>query len=198
MAIKGLVFDKDGTLFHYEGTWAVWCENVLNDLSDGNRDLKGALAAAVGFDLEAQKFLPGSLIVNASAGEINGVWLDMLPGKTMEDVDAIAIKHLEQLPSLPVCDLHSLFSGMKKQGLKLGIATNDYEQAAWQQLRTEGIAELFDFVAGFDSGHGAKPAAGPLHAFGAATGLAMSAASAGPVRTPMFIPTAAARPAPRS
>ena len=174
MAIKGLVFDKDGTLFHYAGTWVVWCENVLNDLAEGDADKKQELADAVGFDVENQAFLPGSLIVNASAGEINGVWLDLLPGKTMADIDAVAIRHLDSLPSLPVCDLKALFSQMRAAGLKLGLATNDYEQAAWQQLNEEGIAELFDFVAGFDSGHGAKPDAGPLLAFGARTGLPMS------------------------
>ena len=174
MAIKGLVFDKDGTLFHYAGTWVVWCENVLDDLSAGDAAKKQELADAVGFDVQARAFLPGSLIVNASAGEINQVWVDLLPGKTMADVDQVAIKHLESLPSLPVCDLKALFSDMRQAGLKLGLVTNDYEQAAWQQLNAEGIAELFDFVAGFDSGHGAKPAAGPLLAFGAATGLSMA------------------------
>ena len=173
MAIKGLVFDKDGTLFHYGATWMVWCDLVLEDLSHGNAGKKQELADAVGFDLKTQNFLPGSLIVNASAGEINARWAELLPDQTEADVDAVAIKHLGELPSLPVCDLKVLFSKFRADGLKLGLVTNDYEQGAWQQLEAEGISELFDFVAGFDSGHGAKPAAGPLLAFGKATGLAM-------------------------
>lgn len=173
MAIKGLVFDKDGTLFHYGATWSVWCDLVLEELAAGDQDKKRELAEAVGFDLDAGAFLPGSLIVNASAEEINQVWVDLLPGVSMADVDAVAVKHLEGVPSVPVCDLKALFEGFRAQGLKLGLVTNDYEVGAVQQLKAEGVLELFDFVAGFDSGHGAKPAAGPLLAFGSAVGLGM-------------------------
>lgn len=173
MAIKGLIFDKDGTLFHYGGTWAAWCDLVLAELSDGDADTARKLAAAVGYDADAKEFLAGSLIVGASAGEINQAWADLLPELSFEDVDAIAVKHLENLPSLPVCDLKALFGGMKARGLKLGLVTNDYEAGAVQQLQAEGITDLFDFVAGFDSGHGAKPSPDPLLAFGYAVGLPM-------------------------
>lgn len=173
MAIKGMVFDKDGTLFHYGATWTIWCDLVLEDLSKGEQVKKRELAGAVGFDLDSNSFLPGSLIVNASAGEINHVWASLLPELTEDDVDAVAVKHLGSLPSVPVCDLKALFSDLRAQGIKLGLVTNDYEEGAHQQLNQEGIADLFDFISGFDSGHGVKPAAGPLLAFGAATGLSM-------------------------
>ncbi len=174
MAIKGLVFDKDGTLFHCGGTWPLWCDLVLADLANGDSVKARELAIAVGYDPDAREFLAGSLIVGASAGEINQAWADLLPELSFADVNAIAVKHLESLPSLPVCDLKALFQGVKDAGLKLGLVTNDYEAGALQQLRGEGILDPFDFVAGFDSRHGAKPAADPLLAFGGAVGLAMS------------------------
>ncbi|MEJ6708792.1 MAG: HAD family hydrolase [Amylibacter sp.] len=173
LAIKGLIFDKDGTLFQYGDTWAVWCDLVLAELSRGEGAKLRELAQAVGYDPETKEFLAGSMVVGASAGEINQAWADLLPDWSFADVDAVAVKHLESLPSLPVCDLKALFSGMKAKGMKLGIVTNDYEAGAVQQLADEGVSELFDFVAGFDSGHGAKPDAGPLLAFGKAVGLAM-------------------------
>jgi phosphoglycolate phosphatase len=173
MAIKGLVFDKDGTLFHYGDTWAFWCDLVLAELSEGDADKARELAAAVGYDSDSREFLAGSLVVGASAAEVNQAWADMLPEWSFADVDAVAVKHLESLPSLPVCDLKTLFGDMKAKGMKLGLVTNDYEAGAVLQLQTEDIYELFDFVAGFDSGHGTKPDAGPLLAFGQATGLDM-------------------------
>lgn len=171
--IKGLVFDKDGTLFHYGGTWSVWTDLVLRELSSGDNALAQQLGALVGYDTEHREFLPGSLVVGGSAQEINEAWAAHLSNWSVEDIDAVAVKHLEQLPSLPVCDLVALFSGMKAKGLKLGLVTNDYEQGAVQQLQQVEILELFDFVAGFDSGYGAKPAADPLLAFGQAVGLTM-------------------------
>ena len=42
----------------------------------------------------------------------------------------------------------------------LGIATNDGEVPARAHLTRAGILDSFAFVAGYDSGHGAKPDAG--------------------------------------
>ena len=173
MTVKGLVFDKDGTLFHYTATWAKWLDLVLTELSEGDTEKARKLASAVGYNLDERKFLASSLVVGASASEINQAWTDLLPNHTFEDVDAVSVKYLESLPSLPVCDLKLLFGGIKSTGMKLGIVTNDYEAGAVQQLKGEGIFELFDFVAGFDSGHGAKPSADPLLAFGKSVDLPM-------------------------
>ena len=52
----------------------------------------------------------------------------------------------------------------------LGVVTNDGEAPARSHLDSVGILGLFSFVAGYDSGHGAKPAPGPLLAFSKATG----------------------------
>jgi phosphoglycolate phosphatase len=173
MVIKGLVFDKDGTLFHYGGTWAPWCDLVLAELSEGDAETAVKLALAVGYNPDSREFLAGSMVVGASAVEINQAWADLLPNHSFEEVDAIAVKHLKSLPSLPVCDLKMLFNELKSAAMKLGIVTNDYEAFAFQQLRDEGICDLFDFVAGFDSGHGVKPSANPLLAFGKAVDLPM-------------------------
>jgi phosphoglycolate phosphatase len=56
--------------------------------------------------------------------------------------------------------------------LRLGVATNDGEAPARAHLAIAGVSDLFDFVAGFDSGWGGKPAPGQLAAFVARTGLA--------------------------
>ena len=70
------------------------------------------------------------------------------------------------MPLLP------LLSGLRARGLRLGLATNDAEAPARAHLAQAGIAAEFEFIAGFDSGHGGKPAPGQLLAFARATGLA--------------------------
>ena len=54
--------------------------------------------------------------------------------------------------------------------------TNDTEAGARAHLASVGALELLDFVAGFDSGFGAKPAPGPLLAFVKAMGLSQDQA----------------------
>ena len=62
-------------------------------------------------------------------------------------------------------------TGLRADGLRLGVATNDAERPAKAHLEKAGIAQMFDFIAGFDSGFGGKPAPGQLHAFSAHTGI---------------------------
>ena len=72
---------------------------------------------------------------------------------------------------VPVTDLSTLFARFKSRGFKLGIASSDSEAAVWATARVFGIADLLDFVAGYDSGYGTKPDPGVLAAFCRHTGL---------------------------
>ncbi|MEO1579525.1 MAG: HAD-IA family hydrolase, partial [Pseudomonadota bacterium] len=47
-------------------------------------------------------------------------------------------------------------------GLRLGVVTNDAEAPARAHLAQVGVLTAFDIVIGCDSGHGAKPAPGPV------------------------------------
>ena len=170
--IKGVVFDKDGTLFDYQQTWIVWCERVLSDLAAGDAALKQRLAAACGFDLQGRRFIVGSLIVNASAQDVNAVWVENLPGASYEAVNRVALRHVKNLPCFPVCDLSAALNALRRRKIVLGVATNDYEVGAVNQLRDAGVEDMFDFVCGFDSGYGIKPGPGMIGGFCAQTGLA--------------------------
>lgn len=171
--IKGLLFDKDGTLYHYKDTWIVWCQRVLKELSDGDEELADKMAADVGFDWCANEFLPGSLIVGGAADEVNSLWQKRVPHLSADQIEEIAVKHLSDLPQEPVCDLKQFFAGLRDEGFKLGVATNDFEEGARLQLTKSGIFELFDYVVGFDSGYGQKPNAGMVVGFAEKTNLSL-------------------------
>ena len=51
------------------------------------------------------------------------------------------------------------------------MATNDSEAPARQHIAAHGLTALFDFIAGYDSGHGAKPGPGMCLAFARQLGL---------------------------
>ena len=74
-------------------------------------------------------------------------------------------------PQTPAVDLPAVLGALKARGLVLGLATNDTEAPARQHLADAGVLELFDFVAGCDSGWGGKPAPGQLMAFVAQGGF---------------------------
>ncbi|MEO0682769.1 MAG: HAD-IA family hydrolase, partial [Pseudomonadota bacterium] len=73
-------------------------------------------------------------------------------------------------PAAP--DLPGLLDSLAAPGRRLGIATHDGEAAARARMLSLGALDRFDFVAGYDSGHGLKPGPGMVQAFCAAQGLA--------------------------
>jgi phosphoglycolate phosphatase len=73
--------------------------------------------------------------------------------------------------AVPVLDLAPYFARLKGAGYVLGIASSDSEAAIRATTERFAFAHLVDFVAGYDSGHGAKPAPGMVLAFARAAGL---------------------------
>ena len=53
--IKGLLFDKDGTLFDFEKTWNSWALRILREVSEQSDVNIGKLAESINFDLKAKR-----------------------------------------------------------------------------------------------------------------------------------------------
>ncbi len=171
-AVQGIVFDKDGTLFDFQTTWAAVTGQMLGVLAEGDPALEGRLAEAAGYDLAARKLLPGSVIVAATVVEAADVLIGAMPrGTDRGRVIDIMLRLAETAPQVEAVPLVPFFDDLRARGLALGIATNDGEEPARVHLEKAGVLGHMDFIAGYDSGHGAKPAPGQLHAFCAATGL---------------------------
>ncbi len=169
--IKGIVFDKDGTLFDFHAVWSVWCDRIIGDLASGNEVLADQLASAIGYNRERRTFTAESLIVSGTAEDSAGALCQHLQGSDIDAVTAVCNRHLNGLPIVPVNNLESTLDQLKSSGLKLGVATNDSEASALAQLKDSGVERYFNFVYGYDSGYGGKPGAGMLHAFSNAAGI---------------------------
>jgi phosphoglycolate phosphatase len=169
--IDGLVFDKDGTLFHFQATWGAWTEGFVTDEARGDPGLRDALAAALGYDLAGGTFRPGSPVIAATTADVAAAVLPLLQRDTADTVRARMDARAMTMRNVEATPLLSLFTGLRARGLRLGLATNDTEAPARAHLATAGIGHLFDFVAGYDSGWGGKPGPGQLLAFARATGL---------------------------
>lgn len=175
--ILGVLFDKDGTLFDFDKSWGAFGRRVIYELAQGEPTLSRDLAAAAGVDAETGGFRAGSPIVAGSLLEICEAWAPMLPGWSVDAlVEWLAAEAEAMSPHLlaPAAeDLPALLDRLRSSGYALGVATNDSAAAARAQLA--GVLDRFVFLAGFDSGHGAKPEPGMIHAFAAATGAPTSA-----------------------
>jgi phosphoglycolate phosphatase len=174
---RGILFDKDGTLFDFQATWKRVIEAVLDILAP-DRETWSRMAQSGGYDPVRGCFLPGSPVVAGSTSEIAEIWARILPNLSMSKIERVlddtGLRILADpaalFPTTP--DLPGFLDSLRASGYRLGVATHDSEQGARVQLTAVGSVAAFDFIAGYDSGHGLKPGPGMLLAFAAATGIA--------------------------
>lgn len=170
--IRAVLFDKDGTLFGFEESWGAWTAGMIDELSEGAADRAAALAAAVRYDLATRRFAPDSPVIAATPGEVAARLMPLLPGQDATTLTARLDRLAAAAPMIEAVPLAPLMSGLRRRGLRLGVATNDGAAAAAAHLAAAGLSDSFDFVAGYDSGFGAKPGPGMLLAFAERIGLA--------------------------
>ncbi|MBW4981981.1 HAD family hydrolase [Mameliella sp. CS4] len=171
-AIEAVLFDKDGTLFDFAETWNAFAARLILRLADGDDLRRHGLARALMFDLATGSFLPGSPVIAGTNREVAELIAPILPERGIEELESLIIAEAAEAPLSEAVALVPYLAGLAARGLSLGVMTNDSESVARAHLRAAGIEGMFDFVAGADSGHGAKPSPGPLLAFATAMGHA--------------------------
>ncbi|WP_299154757.1 HAD family hydrolase [uncultured Tateyamaria sp.] len=169
--VRGIIFDKDGTLFDFGTTWEAWAAAFLLNATDNDTARATKIGHAIGFDLAKRKFRRDSLVIAGTAGEITDALLPHFPGMGRDAMLNMLNAEAEVAPQAEAVALAPFLQGLRGRGLTLGVATNDAESPARAHLQGAGVVDLFDFVAGFDSGHGGKPAPGQLLAFCTQCGL---------------------------
>lgn len=196
MKIKGILFDKDGTLVDFNRTWlqpyrraAAYLQSRFGAAADADE-----LLARGGFVAESNTWRPDSPLASGSNAGIFDCWSKVIgapiTGETLRAVEAIlklpadgyapAVDDLAGLlVELRACDGDGGGDdgdgddgdgdgdgdGNGGGGIKFGLATMDIAANAERMLRAAGVAQLFDFVCGADSGYGVKPAPGMARAF---------------------------------
>jgi phosphoglycolate phosphatase len=169
--IKGVLFDKDGTLFDFHATWNPWAHRFLSELAQGDPDRAAFLGDILGYGFAEGRFRPESVVIAGTPGEVAAELAPHVPDMTMAQLVAHINAVAAEAPQAEAVPLVSFLTDLRGRGLKLGVATNDAEVPARAHLDGAGVTGLFDFIAGFDSGHGGKPAPGMCLAFAAAMTL---------------------------
>lgn len=174
MAIRGILFDKDGTLLDFEATWLPVLRDAARAAAGEDQGLTDHLLQVGGYDSQADRVHAGSLLAAGNTREICLAWAEHLPGRRCEDLVPLVDRVFEEggaRHAVAVTDLTPLFRRLKARGLFLGVATNDSLSGARASLGNFEILELLDFLAGYDSGFGVKPGPGMVLGFCEQVGL---------------------------
>jgi phosphoglycolate phosphatase len=168
MTLKGILFDKDGTLIDFDATWGPAAYEVMRTLADGDEVKLRTLIRISHYVEEERRFLPSSPLVAGSSAHYGPLWAAALDRPASQDLysemdELFAYWGLKTLA--PIHGPAELCAALRARGLQLGIATNDAERSARLQAEALGLDHHLDYVAGYDSGFGAKPGPGMVQGF---------------------------------
>ena len=175
MKIRGVLFDKDGTLIDVNQTWVPIYRQMLGDLFATSAEGAERLMEKAGFDRASGKFLAGSLLAGGTTRQLIDVWW---PGL---DETGIAAKtrildhdyaHLVRQSLSPLMPLEPVLSELRAMGLKLGVATNDSHVSAKNHMTHIGVIEHFVDIIAADTVAVPKPSGNMIRRFAEVTGLA--------------------------
>lgn len=172
--IRGVLLDKDGTILDFEATWKPINHRVALAAAGGQRDLAHRLMRLGGHDPDSDHLLPGSPLVSGTAEDVARAWLPELPQARLDTLTRLIDRIFTEEGArsmVSVGHLPTTLGALHRRGLRLGLATSDNAASARLALDRFEVAPLFDFVCGWDSGHGGKPGPGMVQAFCQATGL---------------------------
>lgn len=166
--LTAVLFDKDGTLVHFDRTWGPAAGAVIRTLAAGDARAAARLEEVSHYLADEERFLPTSPLVSGSSAHYGPLWAHALGQPATPDflslIDRLFAE--EGMRSLtPIGRPKATLERLKAGGLDLGIVTNDAEKSARQQAEALGFAQLLTAVHGYDSGFGSKPSPGMVLAF---------------------------------
>lgn len=175
MAIRGVLFDKDGTLVDFEATWAALARRMALQAADGDAARAEFLLEQSGLDVATNRFRADSIFAAGTNADVVELWHPHLEGEdlaqTVSRFDAwTAVEGAKSAVPLP--GMAGALSRLRTAGLKLGVATNDSTEAARLTVEALGWAPLFSGIYGYDAVAKPKPAPDVVHAFARLTGIA--------------------------
>jgi phosphoglycolate phosphatase len=168
--IKGVLFDKDGTLLDFHATWVPAYRSAAQAVSSdaGLPELADQLLSIGGYDHASGRCQPGQVLASGTNVEIAHLWAEACG---LDDAMPL-VARIEEIfareaagRAAPVGDLPALFTRLTARGLRLGIATMDSESLAHTTVARLDIGSFLSFVCGYDSGFGVKPGPGMVTAF---------------------------------
>jgi phosphoglycolate phosphatase len=142
------------------------------EFTRNDSQLAQELLERYGYDHTARRFIGGSLLAAGNNHDIALAWAEHLPEVDDEiklEILSVRMNQIFQqqgaLNSTAVRGLQNTIRVLNRAGLKLGVATSDSYQGIHNTLQAFDVISEFDFLCGYDSGHGVKPEPGMVLAF---------------------------------
>lgn len=166
--IRGIVFDKDGTLIDFHATWIGVARKLALRAAGGDPVRADMLLGQAGYNAATGHFASDSIFAAGTNAEVVELWYAGLDGEArramVRDFDDFAAREgaasAVALPGVP-----EAVSTLRASGYRLGVATNDSTAGAERTLLALGLAQMFDAAYGYDAVAAPKPAPDMIHAF---------------------------------
>jgi phosphoglycolate phosphatase len=175
--IKGILFDKDGTLIDFDRTWFEVADLMALKAASGSRSRADHLLVEAGYDFGLRRFKADSVFAAGTNADLIALWYPgQSPGErrsTIEEYDRFVGENASAKPyGLP--GVKDTIEKLHRQGYRMGVATNDSTKGAEQTLAALGMSQLFDAAYGYDAVANPKPAPDTVRAFCDLTGCKAS------------------------
>jgi phosphoglycolate phosphatase len=175
--MRGVLFDKDGTLLDFEASWSGVYRELCLDLADGDAAVAQSMLVAGGLDPATGRFRSGGPLAAGNTIDIVRIWFPGLSYAAeramIERIDRVF--HMNGIKcSVPVPGLRETLATLADEGYAMGVATSDGTASARAALAALGLSDFFPHVFGYDSVKNPKPAPDIVRAFSKATRLKAS------------------------
>jgi phosphoglycolate phosphatase len=174
MGIRGILFDKDGTVLDYWRTWVPINRMAALYAAGGNAALADELLRLGGHDPATDRVTPGSAL---AAGDFHDIASAFAAHPDVAGADSL-VAGIERIfcsggaqHSVLIDGALATLTELKRRGLRLGLATNDSMGGLEASLAAHDVLHLFEFAVGCDSGLGSKPDPRMVHGFCRSVGL---------------------------
>src|SRR5688572_18077650 len=124
--MRGILFDKDGTLLDFERSWSGVYRELCLDLCDGDEQRARAMLQAGGVDPESGAVRAGSVLAAGNTRDIVRHWYPAVSDDAFNAlvarIDAVFYENSIRC-SVPVAGLEQALAALAAAGFSMGVAT---------------------------------------------------------------------------
>jgi phosphoglycolate phosphatase len=122
--IRGILFDKDGTLLDFDATWGAFAQELVMEAAGGDPQEAARLLRLIGYDPQTRRFAAGSLFAAGTNAELVAALHPDLSGERLAHRIAEANRRATAIPVLPLPGVAETIRLLGATGFRLGLATN--------------------------------------------------------------------------